>query len=224
MKLLAVSDEELGVIYSPQIAQRFHDLDLVIGCGDLSYNYLEYIISMLDVPCYFVRGNHSSQIEIGVNGERTAPWGAVDLHRRVARDETGLLMAGIEGSIRYNEGPHQYTQSEMWWSAFLLSPSLFLNKLKYGRFLDILVTHAPPWGIHDMEDLPHNGAKAFNWLIRVFKPLYHLHGHVHKYRASLITETLVGCTHLVNAFGYRQLQIPPSEIAARSLHPRLSRH
>jgi hypothetical protein len=222
MKILAVSDEELSLIYSPQIAQRFPDLDLVIGCGDLPYYYLEYIISMLDVPCYFVRGNHASQVEIGADGERSFPWGAVDLHRRVARDDSGLLLAGIEGSIRYNKGEHQYTQAEMWMAAFLMTPYLFLNKLHYGRYLDILVTHAPPWRIHDMTDLPHNGARAFNWLIRVFKPLFHLHGHVHIYRSDTIRETQVERTRVINTFGYRLLEIGPREMAARSLRPRVA--
>ncbi len=35
MKVLAVSDVEVDMIYSPLITQRFKDVDLVIGCGDL---------------------------------------------------------------------------------------------------------------------------------------------------------------------------------------------
>ncbi len=220
MKILAVSDEESNLIYSPSIVKRFQDVDLVIGCGDLPYYYLEFIISMLDVPLYFVRGNHASQTEIGSDGERTFPWGAVDLHRRTAHDESGLLMAGIEGSIRYNFGGHQYTQPEMWLMAFLLAPRLLANKLRFGRYLDILVTHAPPWKIHDKEDLPHQGARAFNWLIRTFKPMYHLHGHIHIYRNDTITQTQVGDTRVINTFGYRELTIAAPDLAARRLSPR----
>jgi Icc-related predicted phosphoesterase len=220
MKILAVSDEELGLIYSPQIARRFHDVDLVIGCGDLPYYYLEYIISMLDVPLYFVRGNHASQTEIGTDGERHFPWGAVDLHAKTSRDESGLLMAGIEGSIRYNFGDHQYTQVEMWSLAYWLAPRLMLNKIRFGRYLDILVTHAPPWKIHDMDDLPHQGIKAFNWISRVFKPMFHLHGHVHVYRSDTIIETKVGSTRVVNTFGYRELTISPHDLEALTIRPR----
>jgi Icc-related predicted phosphoesterase len=220
MKILAVSDEELSFIYSPQVARRFKDVDLVIGCGDLPYYYLEYMISMLDVPLYFVRGNHASQTEIGVNGERNFPWGAVDLHRRSVRDESGLLIAGIEGSNRYNFGEHQYTQVEMWWMAYWLSIQLMLNKIRYGRYLDILVTHAPPWKIHDMDDLPHHGIKAFNWLNRVFKPVYHLHGHIHVYRSDTVTETQLESTRVVNVFGYRELTINSQELLSGSLNPR----
>lgn len=220
MKILAVSDEELGFIYSPQVARRFGDVDLVIGCGDLPYYYLEYIISMLDVPLYFVRGNHASQTEFGSNGERTFPWGAEDLHRRVVRDPSGLLLAGIEGSLRYNFGAHQYTQAEMWGLAYWLAPRLMLNKIRYGRYLDVLVTHAPPWKIHDMDDLPHRGIKAFNWLVRVFKPMYHLHGHIHVYRSDTITETQVGATRVINTYGYRELTISSQDMATRLLDPR----
>ena len=152
---------------------------MIISCGDLPYYYLEYMISMLDVPTYYVRGNHASKIEDTTGGERTSPWGAIDLNGCCKRDQSGMLLAGIEGSIRYNNGPHQYSQSEMWRMAFGLVPGLLINRMRFGRYLDILVTHAPPYKIHDASDLPHVGIKAFRWLIDVFKPLYHLHGHIH---------------------------------------------
>jgi len=207
MRILALSDVESNLVYSPQIGKRFGAINLAIGCGDLPYYYLEYIISSLDIPLYFVRGNHASQIESGANGDRTGPWGAVDLHQRVLRDPSGLLMAGIEGSIRYNNGFHQYTQPEMWSMVLGLVPGLYLNYMRYGRFLDVFVTHAPPWKIHDMEDLPHQGIRAFNWLIRSFQPAFHLHGHVHVYRSDTITETIVGKTRVINTFGYREITI-----------------
>ncbi len=216
MKILAVSDVELGLIYSPQITQRFRHIDLAIGCGDLPYYYLEYIISSLDIPLYFVRGNHASKVESGAHGDRTAPWGATDLHRRTVRDPSGLLLAGIEGSLRYNYGAHQYTQSEMWAMVFTLTPALFLNHLRYGRYLDVFVTHASPWKIHDLEDLPHRGIKAFNWLVKVFQPAYHLHGHVHVYRNDTVTETQVGKTQVINTYGYRELSLDQKQLMFRT--------
>jgi Icc-related predicted phosphoesterase len=209
MKLLTVSDKEISLVYSAQIKQRFNDVDLALSAGDLSYYYLEYIISSLDIPLYFVRGNHAKNIEYGVAGPRKAPWGAVDLHRKVVRDlKTGLLLAGIEGSLRYNKGDHQYTQSEMWSMVLSLVPKLIWNKVRYGRFLDVFVSHAPPWGIHDEEDRAHQGVKAFNWLIKTFQPIFHIHGHVHIYRPGVITETLVGRTLVLNTYGYRKLTLP----------------
>lgn len=207
MRILSISDVEIGFIYSPMIVERFQAIDLIISCGDLPYYYLEYILTMLNVPLYYVRGNHANKVEATSGGDRTSPWGARDLNQRVMKDETGILLAGLEGSLRYNRGPYQYTQNEYWLKAFRLAPLLMFNKMRFGRALDILVTHAPPWKIHDDTDLPHQGIKAFCWLIDVFKPVYHLHGHIHVYRNDVITQTQVGATRVINTYGYRELEI-----------------
>ncbi|MHB8191887.1 MAG: metallophosphoesterase family protein [Bellilinea sp.] len=205
MKILAVSDIELGYIYNLQIAQRFRDVDFIVGCGDLPYYYLEFMVSMLDKPLYYVRGNHSSQVESTTGGERLSPWGAVNLHRKMIRTEDGLLLAGIEGCNRYNKGDHQYTQHEMWNMVLEMVPALLYNRIRYGRFLDIFVTHAPPWRVHDMDDVPHHGIKAFRWLIKVFKPRYHLHGHIHVYHNNAVTQSQVDQTCVINCYGYREI-------------------
>jgi len=206
MKLLTVSDKECLRVYSSKIKERFHDVDLAIGCGDLSYYYLEYIISSLDVPLYFVRGNHAKAVEFGCYGSREEPWGAVNIHKKTVRDKkTGLILSGIQGSIRYNDGRYQYTQAQMWLMVMQLVPKLILNKIRYGRYLDIFVTHAPPWGIHDCQDPPHRGVKAFLWLIKTFQPDYHLHGHIHVYSTNTVTKTKIGNTLVMNSFGYRKL-------------------
>jgi Icc-related predicted phosphoesterase len=216
MKLLTVSDREIPQIYSPKIKEQFGDVSMAISCGDLSYYYLEYIISALDIPLYFVRGNHANDIEYGCAGPRKAPWGAVDLHQRVIRDsKTGILMAGIEGSLLYNGGEHQYTQTQMWTMVLKLVPALLWNKHRYGHFLDIFVSHAPPWGIHDQDDRAHQGIKAFSWLIKTFQPTYHLHGHVHVYSPATVTETTVGNTLILNTYGYQKITVTEQT----KLHP-----
>jgi Icc-related predicted phosphoesterase len=92
----------------------------------------------------------------------------------------------------------------MWKHVFSLVPGLLYNRLVYGRFLDVFVTHAPPAGIHDRDDLTHQGINAFRWLIRVFQPAYHFHGHIHIYRPDEVTETLFGSTRVINTFSYRE--------------------
>jgi Icc-related predicted phosphoesterase len=201
VNILSVSDQESALIYSPAIKERFKHIDIIISCGDLPYYYLEYIISSLNKPLYYVRGNHSNQVEYGSGAERTEPWGAIDLHRRICR-EPGLLISGVEGCLRYNSGPQQYTQAQMWRHVWRLLPGLWSNRLRYGRYLDVFVTHAPPWKVHDQEDKPHQGIKAFNWLIRVFRPALHFHGHIHVYRNDAVTKSRVVATDVINSFGY----------------------
>ena len=214
MKILAVSDRESPLIYSPNIKTRFDDIDIVLSCGDLSYFYLEYMISSLDIPLYFVRGNHAVDVEYGVAGTRTAPWGGIDLHKKVIRDkQTGLILAGIEGSLKYNDRDYQYSQLRMWWMVLQLIPSLIINRIRYGRFLDIFVTHAPPLGIHDQKDRPHKGILAFKWFDKLFHPTYHLHGHIHIYKPGTVRETDLGDTKIINAFAYRivKFQFPTAD-------------
>jgi len=207
VNVLSISDITIPFIYSTQVRNKFEHIDFVLACGDLPYYYQEYIISMLNVPLYFVRGNHDPLKEYGAHGEREYPLGGIDLHRRTIRRD-GVIFAGIEGSIRYSRlGHFQYTRAEMWTHAFYLVPGLIRNRLLYGRYLDIFATHASPWEIHDKPDWPHQGIKAFNWLIKVFEPKYHFHGHIHFYRPDTITETQVGPTHILNTCGFRETNI-----------------
>ena len=215
MKLLAISDIEVPLLYSPMIVERFRDVDLILSCGDLSYYYIEFIVTMLNVPCYFVRGNHASFKEYSASGERKYPWGAVDLHHKSRQDESGLLLAGLEGSLRYNMGAYQYTQAEYWGLILSLAPRLLLNKMKHDRYLDVFVAHAPPWQVHDENDLPHTGIKAFRWLIKVFQPTYFLHGHIHVYRNDTVTRSIIDNTTVQNVYGYQTLSIPAPQAGTR---------
>jgi Icc-related predicted phosphoesterase len=208
VKILTVSDVEVNLLYSPRIQERCADVDLILSCGDLPYYYLEYVVSMLDVPLVYVLGNHHNQAEDGITGSHRYPEGGTNLHRRTHREE-GLLLAGIEGSLRYNNGAGQYSQSEMWMAVWSLVPGLLLNRLRFGRYLDVLITHAPPWKIQDGADRPHQGVKAFVWLDRVFKPAVHFHGHTHQYRLDARLETAFHETTVVNTFGYRVTELFP---------------
>ena len=90
----------------------------------------------------------------------------------------------------------------MWLNVFSLVPKMFLNRMVYGRYLDVFVTHASPWGIHDQPDLPHHGVKAFRWMLKVFQPAYHFHGHIHVYRPDTVTHTRFVNTQVINTFGH----------------------
>jgi uncharacterized protein len=97
----------------------------------------------------------------------------------------------------------------MWLHTFKLVPGLLRNLAINGRYLDIFVSHAPPWGIHDQEDLPHQGIRAFRWLLRIFKPAFHFHGHIHVYHPDTRIETLYGQTRVINTYGYRETVVEP---------------
>lgn len=207
MKILSISDQIDPLVYSNSLKIRHGEIEFVISCGDLSYMYLEYIISVLNRPLYFVHGNHDPLQEFNMGEPRSYPLGADNLHRKNIRKH-GLLLAGIEGSICYNrKTPYQYTQQMMWNHVLHLVPGLIYNKLTHGRFLDIFVTHAPPKGIHEGADWTHQGINAFRWLINTFQPAYHFHGHIHTYHPDAVKESRVGGTQVINTYRSRVTEI-----------------
>jgi uncharacterized protein len=207
MKILLISDKVVDHIYSNTIAERMEDIDFVISCGDLPNYYLEFIVSTLNKPLYYVKGNHDIKTlytEEGINID--SPEGCINLNQKIIEQDKLLLM-GLEGSMRYNAGNYQYTESKMCLQINKLKPKLYLNKLFKKRYIDILVTHAPPYKIHDAEDLCHRGFKCFNKFIKEFKPKYIIHGHTHFYGTNNDWLTTVNETKIINAYGYRILEI-----------------
>jgi Icc-related predicted phosphoesterase len=208
VKILAVTDKVVDFIYSPAIVNKFKDVSLVLSCGDLPYYYLEYIVSMLDVPLLYVHGNHDPPVEYRSTGlEVTEPGGGINLHGRLMRHK-GLSVAGLEGSIRYKpQGCFQYTNLQMWGEVLRMIPALTLNRLITGRPIDILIAHSPPYGIHNGKDRTHVGFKSFLWLMHRFQPRYLIHGHRHIYNPLEIAETQYEQTTVINVYPYKVLEI-----------------
>lgn len=207
MLFLTVSDEVVPVVYSLNIKDRFGHVAGVLGCGDLPYYYLEFIVSMLNVPCFYVHGNHDGPEHAMDGSQRNEPQGCVSVEGRSVCYE-GLIIAGLGGSIRYNQEPGaQYTELEMLLRVWRLTPRLLFNRLRYGRYVDIFLTHAPPLGIHDGPDRPHHGFRAFLSVMQRFNPRYLIHGHIHRsYSVTAATETLYNQTVVLNTAGYRLLE------------------
>lgn len=203
MKILAVSDKVVSRIYSPLVKDVYEDVDLVIGCGDLPFYYLEHIVTLLNVPVLYVHGNHDKPTYREDGKEQMTAEGC-DLLEDRTLVVNGLIFAGLGGSMRYHpDAPNQYSEYEMRNRVIRLVPRLLYNKMKYGRYLDVLVTHSPPLGIHDGDDLPHKGFQSLVWLLERFKPRYMIHGHQHVYRNTTITETRHHETTIVNVYPMR---------------------
>jgi uncharacterized protein len=216
MKILTVSDEVVPTIYHASIRERFRDVELVLGCGDLPPSYLEFIVSLLDVPCFYVPGNHDGQPEHTDYGKTlTRPPGCMSLDGRVC-EQDGLVLGGLGGSIWYNGGKYQYSQRRMFVRVSMLLPWIMRYRRLNGYGLDILITHSPPAGVNDGTGA-HAGFEAFRWLIDRYPPRYLIHGHVHRnYRIASAFESRVGQTTVINTAGYRVLTIDP--LAAPRAH------
>ena len=206
LKILAVSDQVVERIYNLISSGHFRDADLLLGCGDLPYSYLENIVSLLNIPLFYVPGNHDPAYNERWVQSRAE--GGSNLDLKLARVK-GLLIGGFGGSVQYRpDSVNQYTQAEAQRRALRLLPGLLWNRLRYGRALDLLISHSPPFGIHDDDTAAHRGLRALNWLLRVARPRYHFHGHTHFYRQNLAaSNTQFGPTQVINIFPYKIIEI-----------------
>ena len=95
-------------------------------------------------------------------------------------------------------------------------PALLRNRARYGRALDILVTHSPPFGVHDDDSSAHRGLKAINWLLRWARPRFHLHGHLHNHLRNLeASTTWLGPTAVMNVFPHWMIDYPHDGLPER---------
>lgn len=211
LRILAVSDEVDETFYGERLPEVRPDL--VISCGDLPFDYLEYLVSRLDVPLFYVPGNHDPSLRLpdmtwmplGKELPIPGPEGAINIDGKVV-EVRGLRIAGLGGSLRYKPGPNQYTQAEMGRRALALDVRLRLRRVRRGRKLDILVTHAPPFGLAEAKDATHVGFAAFVRLIRLFRPLVTLHGHVHPYGRTM-PERRLDSTRIINVIPSRIVEV-----------------
>jgi hypothetical protein len=223
--VLAVSDEVDEALYADLRPVRA--AELVVGCGDLPFDYLGYLMNRLDVPLVFVPGNHDPDVS-GYRSSRAgltlragmparAPWpeGALSADGQIV-EAAGLSFAGLGGCRRYGEGPNQYSDRQFarraralrrraWWRG---SPWAARTPCGRGRGVDVLLTHAPPRGVGDGADRAHQGFPALHGVVEALQPALLLHGHVLPYDA-VNPDHDMGATTVRNVTGWHLIDIQP---------------
>ncbi len=197
MKILAVADEECSALWDYYVPGRLKDYDLILSCGDLKADYLSFLVTMARAPLLYVHGNHDASYS------RKPPSGCDCIDGRLVI-YNGLRILGLGGCVWYRPGDHQYTEQQM---------RRRIRKLKLQIWLaggvDIVVTHAPPKGIGDLDDQAHKGFQAFLDLLERYQPQYLLHGHVHqRYGPDQAREHQYGVTQVINVGERYAFDIP----------------
>jgi hypothetical protein len=223
VRVLAVSDMVEEGLYADVGPAR--GADIILGCGDLPFEYLGYLMNALDVPLVFVPGNHDPDLS-GYRVSRAGltlraglpaspPWpdGAVSADGRVV-DVAGLRIAGLGGSRRYRPGPNQYSDRQQARRAWRLALRARLHRSPAphrdgAHGLDVLLTHTPPRGVGDGTDPAHQGFPALNVLAARLQPALLLHGHVDPDPAGQRDHTL-GRTLVRNATGWQLFDFDPA--------------
>lgn len=176
-------------------------VEAVISCGDLPFEYLEYIVTFLNVPLYYVLGNHDPDLESG-----KYPGGCIPLDGRVV-EEDGLVLAGLSGSPFYSGGANQYTPRQMRRKARALSTRIRGRALLGRPKPTVFVTHSPPLGLGDAGDKAHVGFDSYLGLIDRYSPSFWLHGHVHLYGPNHERLTRRDETKVLNVYGHQFVEV-----------------
>lgn len=196
MRILAVSDVESRFFYDCYTPGKLDEFDLILSCGDLPKEYLEFLVTMARCPLVYVHGNHDESYDA------RPPEGCVCAEDRIVT-HGGLRILGLGGSHRYRQGTHQYSEREMARRIRRLQFSL----RKHGGF-DLLLTHAPMRGVHDMDTQAHRGFACFGPLLDRWQPKAMVHGHIHKnYGVRISQRSDYRQTAIYNAFDHCVIEL-----------------
>lgn len=219
LKILLVADCEEKTLWgnwTADMAAKLSEVDLILSAGDLNPSYLEFLIDGLNVPLTYVPGNHdigyvSNPPKRCINADGRI----VNLNLRNNDENQSVKIVGLGGSMRYKDGPYQYSEEEQKSRVEKLLCNLDADSMGGNACINILLTHSPCRGFGDMDDLPHRGFECFNALLETWKPNIHCYGHVHKdYIGQSLKESGYiriikhpSGTHLINGYGYQFIQI-----------------
>lgn len=188
MKILVLADEESRYLWDYYEKGKLDGIDLILSAGDLKAEYLEFLVTFAKCPLLYIHGNHDTKYK------EAPPEGCICIDDSLFVYK-GIRILGLGGSMRYNNGAFQYTEKEMQRRI----RRRWLDLRRHGGF-DILLTHAPAAGLHDMEELPHKGFSCFRQLLETYKPKYFVHGHVHLNYGKFPRTDSFGDTAVINAY------------------------
>lgn len=180
IRLLAISDEPDPTLESAASRAGMGAIDLIVGAGDLEPEYLSFVADAFHAPLRYIRGNH----------DEGPAW--ADTRRGLLPDpmrdgaiveEVGVRLVGFSGSPVYNQGGMQVSALGMWLRVIAAS-----SRASRQRPV-MVVTHAPPRGVNDDQDLAHRGFTAFRWLADRLEPPLWLHGHTALVRRGIDDRT-----------------------------------
>ena len=191
MRILAVSDVAAKKLYDYYTPGRLDGFDLILSCGDLSREYLEFLVTMANCPLLYVHGNHDDRFA------QSPPEGCICVDGKIV-EVSGVRVLGLGGSYRYRAGSCMYTEKEMrrrirrlWFP------------LRRHKGFDIILTHAPIRHINDFDSIAHRGFECFTDLLEKYHPKYFIHGHIHmNYGVHIPQKTVRGETTIINAYDH----------------------
>ena len=214
-RIRALADELDASLDVPGTREGLGPIDLLVGCGDLPVDYLQFVTDAFNVPLAFVRGNH----DVGgawATGDATRIHLPEPLPDGRPWSDGRLTVVGFSGIPRHGGGGLQVGSLARW--RHVLGAWLAVAPRGAGAPV-LFVSHVAPRGINDGPDRLHRGSRALRWLAGRVQPPLWLHGHT-----TLVTRRLEdravrrGRTLFYNAAGAVLVELVPM---SRSQHDRV---
>lgn len=166
---------------------RTNNVQLIITLGDLTREDILPLGQITDIPKIGVYGNHDS-------GTYMPELGISDMHLKVW-DFNGLRFGGFQGCVRYKDNPDavMYTQEQA-------------NQMMAGfPRVDVFLSHCPPRGINDEEEVAHQGFDALRNYLDSQQPKVWLHGHTYPTEETMVRQ--YGSTRIEYVSEYRLISL-----------------
>lgn len=185
MNVLAVADRNPHINYDEVI--RDNRIELVITLGDLTREDLLPLQQITHIPKIGVYGNHDS----GTYMDELGIW---DMHLKIW-EFGGLKFGGFQGCVRYKADP----------TAIMCTQEEANAMMQIMPAVDVFMSHCPPRGINDEDEIAHQGFDALRTYIDTYQPAVLLHGHTYPTEETVVR--LHGKTRIEYVFGYKLLNL-----------------
>ncbi|WP_129409740.1 metallophosphoesterase family protein [Marinitoga lauensis] len=186
IEIVAVSDEERNYI-----PKKIKKCDMLLGCGDLSPGYLDYLLNTL-MPkiSYMIYGNHDKKyfknlFEVELSGYSKIYKGLSILHSQLVNAkkdlgiESDLYITGFSGAFSYGKKPFHFSEKDVKPFKRTLQIKKTFNFIKN---IDIIITHSIP-GLENLFEKEissyHKGSKVMANIYKKFFPKIWFYGHIH---------------------------------------------
>lgn len=185
MKIIAISDRPPRTPIVETVERERPDL--IVTLGDFDMYDLRGLERITAIPKIGVYGNHCS-------GNYFGDFGIENMHLQT-KEINGILFGAFEGSIRYKQGnAPMYTEEEA------------AELLKNFPYVDVVLAHSPPRGLHDEDDPAHKGLEALRDYVIRQKPKYYLHGHT--YVSTGTQADILNDTTVIHVYADQVLDLP----------------
>ncbi len=181
MKALVIADRDPHINISEAV--RNNVIDIIITLGDLTREDILGLEQISSIPKIGIYGNHDS-------GTYMDELGIINLHLRTY-EFRGITFGGFQGCVRYKDNP----------DAIMCTQQEAINLMHNFPKVDVFISHCPPRGINDEEEVAHQGFDALRLYLDKNKPTVWLHGHTYPSEDELIKR--YGFTRIEYVYKFR---------------------